>query len=689
MVKFNVNNIWNKISLKIIVIVSIILLLSMLLAGVYFIRTERAILFEEAHAKAVSLNKSIERLLLTMVTFGILDVENVLKDAMKGMDERDVYSIKLIHSPDLAATFMDKQFAEKYKVMRDSEPQNEIEQKLISGQVIEDRILINVNGKQQPFIRYGSPIRVEKSCLACHDTKVGKTLGAFFSLISLEKGYQVIKNRTIYNILLFILGFIFILTALYLSLRKIVLRPIINISKAAQHIIEKQDLLKKVEVISDDEIGQLGIVFNEMVADLKKSRDGLEDWAKTLEKRVTERTKDLEKAKSYTEDIIGSMSDTLIVADSSGEIKMINPALVELLGYSQDELIGKPVTSIFDAETAKVFSESAIKEILGEQLTKNHEAVYKTKIGQGVAVSFSVSLMRGALNNTPDMIIVSKDIREIKHLLEMEKQKAVELREAYGKLQALQDALIQAEKLNAIGRLASGVAHEVKNPLGIIKQSAEYLNGKLLPTAKNAPEALRMIQDNIERADNIIRVLLDFSRVTKLDRKLEDINVILENSLVLIQHRASTLHIKIIRELAKDLPRVSVDKGKMEQVFINLLLNAIQAMPEGGDIFLRTYQKQFDKTDISVEVLEKNHFKQGDQVVVIEIEDTGKGISEENLKKVLEPFFTTKEPGQGTGLGLSISTNILNMHGGRLEMESQEGKGTKVIVTLNIIEDIL
>ena len=180
MVKFNVNNIWNKISLKIIVIVSIILLLSMLLAGVYFIRTERAILFEEAHAKAVSLNKSIERLLLTMVTFGILDVENVLKDAMKGMDERDVYSIKLIHSPDLAATFMDKQFAEKYKVMRDSEPQNEIEQKLISGQVIEDRILINVNGKQQPFIRYGSPIRVEKSCLACHDTKVGKTLGAFF-----------------------------------------------------------------------------------------------------------------------------------------------------------------------------------------------------------------------------------------------------------------------------------------------------------------------------------------------------------------------------------------------------------------------------------------------------------------------------------------------------------------------------
>lgn len=676
----------DKISLKIIIIVSVILMLSMMLTGVYFIRSERSLLFEETHAKAVSLNKSIERLLLTMVNLGVLDVEDVLKGSMKQLGEGDIYQVKLIHSPDLAKSFLDKQYAEKYKSMRESEPQNETERKVISGQVIEERVSIDVNGKKQSFIRYGSPIKADKSCFACHETKVGQTLGAFFSLISLEKGYQAIKRRTVQSSLLFILGFIFILTALYLSLRKMVLRPIIDISNAARHIIEKQDLSAQVKVTSTDEIGQLGMVFNKMVGDLKASRDGLEEWARTLERRVDERTKDLAEAKSYTEDIISSMSDTLAVIDSAGRMKMVNPALVELLGYRQDELIGKPVASILDQETARSFDEAALREMIEKNLSRNHEAIYKTKQGEDVAVSFSVSLMSQVDNKPRDIIIVSKDIREIKHLLEMEKQKAMELKAAYEQLQTLQDALIQAEKINAIGRLASGVAHEVKNPLGIIKQSAEYLEGKLVSTEKNAPEALRMIRDNIERADNIIRVLLDFSRATKLDRKLEDMNSILENSLILIQHKASTQKIRINRELEKNLPKVLVDKGKMEQVFINLLFNAIQAMPDGGDLFLRTYQLRWNKPKNEVGVLGESHFNHGDNVIAVEIEDTGVGISKENLDKVFEPFFTTKEPGQGTGLGLSITTNILNLHGGHIGIESQEGRGTKVIVTLKIAE---
>lgn len=675
----------DKISLKIIIIVSFILLLSMFMTGIYFIRSERDLLFKVTHDKAVSLNKSIERLLLTMVTLGVLDVEEAFKDSIKQLGEKDVYEVRLVHSPDLAETFQNEQYVNKYKSKRGSEPQNETEQKVISGQVIEERVLIDVNGKRQPFIRYGSPIRADKSCLDCHYTKVGKTMGAFFSLISLEKGYEVIRRRTIQSTWLFILGFIFILTTLYLSLRKIVLRPIINISKAAQHIIEKQNLSARVKVTSADEVGQLGTVFNKMVGDLKISRDSLEEWAKTLEKKVDERTKDLTEAKSYTEDIISSMSDTLIVTDSSGKIKRINPALVELLGYGQDELIGKLVVSIFDEATARSFYETVIKEMMEKNVIKNYEAVYKTKSGEAVAVSFSVSLMSEVDQKPRDIIIVSKDIREIKHLLELEKQKALELKEAYEKQQELQDALIQAEKINAIGRLASGVAHEVKNPLGIIKQSAEYLEGKLVPTEKNAPQALRMIRDNIERADNIIRVLLDFSRVTKLEKKPEDINSILENSLILIEHKASNSKITINRQMGKDLPKVLVDKSKMEQVFINLLFNAIQAMPEGGDLFLRTYQLWLDKPKNYMGVSSEARFEPGDNVAVVEIEDTGIGISPENLKKVFEPFFTTKEPGQGTGLGLSITTNILNMHGGCIEMESQEGKGTKVTVSLKII----
>lgn len=677
---------WNKISVKIIIIVSVILLLSMFLTGVHFIRSERAILFEGVHAKAVMLNKNIENFLFTLVTLGVLDVEDILKDAMKDLNKDDVYQVRIVHSPALAETFLDKHFKEKYRSLLGSLPQNEIEQKVISGQAVEERISLNVNGKNQPFIRYGSPIRAEKSCLICHDVQVGKPMGAFFSLISLEKAYQIIKKRTIENIILFSLVFLFILITLYYALRKIVLGPIIKISDTVKHIIEKQDLSERVKVTSVDEIGELGTVFNDMVRDLKKTRDELEEWAKTLEKKVYDRTKDLAEAKGYTEDIIGSMSDTLVVADLSGKIKMVNPALIELLDYSQDELIGKPVAFLFDETTAKSFNETVLGEITEKHVVSNLEAIYQTKTGDKISISFSVSLMKWAKDKAPDMIIVSKDIREIKRLLELEKQKALELKDAYDKLQALQNALIQAEKFNAIGRLASGVAHEVKNPLGIIKQSAEYLKGKLLPSEKNAPEALRMIKDNIERADNIIRVLLDFSRSNKLERKPEDISSLLENSLVLIKHIPMLEKIRINRELANDLPKVSVDRAKMEQVFINLLINAVHAMPEGGDIFLRTYQLQLNELKDGMATVEKNGFKIGEDVVVIEVEDTGIGISQENLKKIFDPFFTTKAPGSGTGLGLSVSKNILNMHNGFIEVKSEEGKGTKVIVILKITD---
>lgn len=826
------NSMRKKLSLKIIVIVSFILLLSMSLTGAYFIKSERALLFKRVYSEAARINKNIENLLVTLVTMGVPDAGTILRDVMKEQNYEDILEVKLIHAPDLVKTFLDKQNAEKYNLLRKSDPQNATERRVISGQTIAERTLVSINGKKLHAIRYASPIKAEKRCFACHAVREGQVMGAFFSIISLEDAYQAIRRRTIENIFLFGIVFILILITLYLSLRKMVLRPLIKISRAVSNIIEKQDLSEQVEVRSLDEIGQLGTVFNKMVGDLKRSRDRLlesknytdsiianmldtlivvdpegiiktvnkttldllgyredeligypvgkifvetdifkgsrlrkliedgsvrdfemvyrtksgekipvsfsgslmrgedgaiagvvgvvrdtrqirnliiglekakgqlEEWAKTLEKKVYDRTKELEQsqeaalnmmedlveAKDYTEDIINSMSDTLIVADSSGKMKMVNSALVELLGYGQDELIGKPIASIFDEETAKSFNETEIKKMTEEYLVRNHEAIYKAKSGENIAVSFSVSLMRGESDRPLDLIIVSKDIREIKHLLELEKQKASELKVAYEKLQELQDALIQAEKFNAIGQLASGVAHEVKNPLGIIKQSAEYLKGKFRPSEKNAAEALRMIEDNIERADKIIRVLLDFSRAKKLEQKPEDINSILESSLVLIQHIPMLVNIKIIRELGKDLPKVLVDRAKLEQVFINLLLNAVQAMPEGGNIFLRTYQTRLDKLKNGLGASGENYFRLGEIVLVVEIEDTGIGISPEDFKKIFDPFFSTKEPGQGTGLGLSISKNILAMHKGLIEMESREGVGTKVIITLKIID---
>ncbi len=278
-----------------------------------------------------------------------------------------------------------------------------------------------------------------------------------------------------------------------------------------------------------------------------------------------------------------------------------------------------------------------------------------------------------------------KDLAVTKTRMDFIIARAAEMEKAYKNLKEMQDMLIQAEKMNAVGRLASGIAHEVKNPLGIIRQGADYLEGKLSSSPeKNVSEILGIIKDNIKRADNIVNTLVDFSRASKLEKKPEDINSILESSLILIQHRAMLEDIRIIRELGRNLPNVSVDKSKMEQVFINIFLNAIQAMPRGGNLFLRTYQARLSEPKNSAARRGEDYFFAGENVLIVEIEDTGTGIPEENLKKIFDPFFTTKEPGQGTGLGLSVTENILNMHKGLIEIESKEGKGTKVIITLKI-----
>jgi len=137
-------------------------------------------------------------------------------------------------------------------------------------------------------------------------------------------------------------------------------------------------------------------------------------------------------------------------------------------------------------------------------------------------------------------------------------------------------------------------------------------------------------------------------------------------------------------ETKKDIPKVLADKNKLEQVFINILLNAVQSMPRGGKIIIRSYDKQLEEVKNGIGRRKEDYFQVGEKVVIVEIEDTGVGIPEENLKKIFDPFFTTKGPTGGAGLGLSVTRNIITMHKGLIDIESQTGKGTKVIITLKI-----
>lgn len=494
-------------------------------------------------------------------------------------------------------------------------------------------------------------------------------------LHQIKKSGQKVTSEA-FNIFVFVLlgitGFA-ILVSLLLS-HKIV-RPIIYLKEGTQRLAGG-DLNFKLDITSKDEIGNLADSFNKMVDELKRTM----------------------VSKDYVDNIIKNMIDTLIVIDAEGKIKTVNPATAQLLGYKEEELIGKPVTLIFEDGTEAPLTNVNIRKVLEKGFVKNHRMRYKLKSGGRIPVTFSGSVMRDKNGRFVGIVGIARDMREILRLMEKEKGLAVanatvqaeqkrsaELQEAYKKLEQMQEMLIQAEKMSAIGELASGIAHEVKNPLAIIIQGVDYLEKNLKPQ-KGISEVLSMVKKNVKRADHIIRALVDFSRIGVAQLKPEDINTILEGSLTLTRYSSRLENIEVIKDLDRNLPKVYADKEKMEQAFINILLNAIHAMPNGGRLYLTTKLTQLNEVKDGVGRRASNHFKVGEKAVLVSIKDTGSGIPKEHLRKIFDPFFTTKEVGKGSGLGLSVTKNIISMHKGLIEVKSKEGEGTEIDIYLKLAQ---
>lgn len=374
--------------------------------------------------------------------------------------------------------------------------------------------------------------------------------------------------------------------------------------------------------------------------------------------------------------IIEAVDEGITLSDKEGYFEVFNSRMQEITGYTKEEANSnkKFITLLYpDPEKLKEAYEG-IEEVFKKGRTYNTETTLQAKDGTKRTLLVSTSLIR---HKNRDMLLSAyRDITE-------RKKSEEELRAAYAKLKAAQLQLIEAEKTEAIGRIAAGVAHEVENPLAVIIQGINYLEDEFPSPQKDLAEILQMIKDNIKRADNIVRALGDLSRKAELVLNLEDINSIIEEALILVQHRTKIEGVEVIKEFGRGLPRVLVDKAKMEQVFINILLNAVQAMPVGGRLFIRSY---LTKSENLTEMPDSDYFKREERAVVVEIEDTGIGVSAENAKNIFEPFFTTKGPRGGSGLGLSITKSIIEMHKGFIDLKSEEGKGAKVTICLKITQ---
>jgi signal transduction histidine kinase len=259
------------------------------------------------------------------------------------------------------------------------------------------------------------------------------------------------------------------------------------------------------------------------------------------------------------------------------------------------------------------------------------------------------------------------------------RQTVEQLTEANRELETTQMQLIQAAKLESVGTLAAGVAHEVKNPLQTILMGVSYFSSSLPAGSEAQASVLNDMRDAVHRANSIIRELLQFSAATKFELKEDDLNAVLERSLGLVNCELVASRITLVRELSASLPPCRFDRGKLEQVFINLFINAIQAMSQGGTLTVRTRAGLPAKDWTLPEPLARA-WKAGEPAVMVEIRDTGPGIPEKNLRRVFDPFFTTKPVGVGTGLGLSIVKRIVDLHEGAIDLRNAPGGG--VLVTL-------
>lgn len=358
-----------------------------------------------------------------------------------------------------------------------------------------------------------------------------------------------------------------------------------------------------------------------------------------LYRSIESKALELERIKTYTENILESINVAVLALDSSGRITSCNRAFEQLYQSSRSRIVGSFIENLFPGDVvASIEGAAGTKEWALRSPANIYKLYLENHAGKRLIVNLSlIPLQQDAAEGC---LMVLDDITE--------------------KLR-MEDQLLQAEKLSSIGLLAAGIAHEVNTPIAGISSYTQMLL-KQTPETDRRKQILEKIEKQTFRAAEIVNGLLSFSRMNGSEFKNVDINQLIHESLTLLDHQLSSSHITVESRYDESLPPVYGNAGKLQQVFLNILLNAKDAMPSGGELGIRTAMN--------------------DSMVIIDVTDTGTGISQENLSRIFDPFFTTKAIGKGTGLGLAVSYGIIQEHGGRIFVDSDSGKGTRFTVKL-------
>ncbi|NLA74175.1 MAG: PAS domain-containing protein [Deltaproteobacteria bacterium] len=343
----------------------------------------------------------------------------------------------------------------------------------------------------------------------------------------------------------------------------------------------------------------------------------------------------LSRIKALSDNIVENMPIGLIVLDTDLKIASFNHIAETLLHMSGQEMLGKPVAEKLPDELIRLIDGLRLKE---KNIVKELEIDLAEN--RKVYLDLNVSILKDSSGTLLGYIILFRDLSEVKEL-----KKEVE----------------RSTRLASIGRLAAGVAHEIRNPLSSIKGFATYFGERYKDVPEDRNTAQIMVSE-VERLNRVITQLLDFARPVDAKREILDIKKVINHSIKMIERDANEHNIRVKVDIAPGIPHISFDTDLMNQVFLNLFLNSVEAMENGGELSVRAgYDPDTENVRIAVS-------------------DTGKGIDPSYITSIFDPYFTTKQ--SGTGLGLAIVHRIIESHNGEIKVESNPDAGTEVIITL-------
>jgi PAS domain S-box-containing protein len=425
-------------------------------------------------------------------------------------------------------------------------------------------------------------------------------------------------------------------------------RPVQQLANGAV-AISRGELNQRIEPATDDEIGHLAVAFNHMAAELARQHAALEN-ANTELRRGLEELADL---KGYTDNILASLTSGIVTVDLDGRVVTLNPAAELLTGFFTGEVAGRYCTEVFSQtpELAEVLMATLANRmpVLGTTL------MLRRRGGRGVPVELSVSPLRGSEGKDLGVVGVFRDLTRVRHL---------------------EERLRRSDRLAAVGELAAALAHEIKNPLTSLLTFSRRLT-RAFEDSDFREKFQTVVPRELERINSIVEGLLELARPARLTFKPLRVPTLLERTVELYGTRIEAQRVKVERDYARDLPAIWVDQEALYQALVNLVTNALDAMPGGGVLVLRTGWSDSESVTTGR--------AGGGRRVAIEVEDSGVGIPPAVVDRVFNPFFSTKE--SGTGLGLALTHKIIEDHGGSIDVRSTPGVGTTFRLVLPLMPD--